>query len=529
MAAGAASQAGDDDVVLAIDVGTTGLKAAYVALTGTVIDSAQRQLPATRHSGDSAVQNPDDWWSGATSAAGELAQRAKVSPERIIAVACTGQWGSTVPVGADGVAAGEAMMWLDYRGRELSGAQLGGPFAVDGYRPRAALEWIRRAGGAPSPEGNDPLGHRLWIEHRDADLYARTAHFVEPVDYLNLRLTGIVAATQATMTLSWLTDNRKLDATGYDPVLVKLAGADPSRLPRLLPTRSVVGKVQARVADQIGVRAGTPVVAGLPDLHSAAIGSGACKDFQGHISLSTSAWTGAHTRAKRTSMKYQMATVPAGLPGRYVLANNHDSAGSAMQWLQERIVSPDDGLGRGQPTLPDLDQLASTIPAGAGGVMFVPWLQGERTPVADTAMRGSFLNMGLNTDRGDLVRAVLEGVAHQMRWITESSEKVLRHPLTDLRLVGGGAQSDVWCQIHADVLGRPVHRVEQPIMAAVRGAAMFAAMTLGRIQARDIPGRIPLDRTFRPTPDLAALYDLRHREFVKVHKSQRDLYHHLNL
>ncbi|MEI8082362.1 MAG: FGGY-family carbohydrate kinase [Actinomycetes bacterium] len=529
MAASAASLTGDDDVVLAIDVGTTGLKCAYVALTGAVVDSAQRRLPTTRHAQDSAVQNPDDWWSAALSTAGEMAQRAAVPPHQIIAVVCTGQWGSTVPVDAGGAAAGEAMMWLDYRGRELSGAQLGGRLALEGYRPRVAFEWIRRAGGGPSPEGNDPLGHRLWIQHRDPDLYARTAHFVEPVDYLNARLTGTVAATQATMTLSWLTDNRTLDVTSYDPILVKLAGVDAKRLPRLLPTRSVIGTVLSTVADDLGVRAGTPVVAGLPDLHAAAIGSGACKDFQGHIALSTSAWTGAHTPSKRTSLKYQMATVPAGLPGRYVLANNHDSAGSAMQWLQERLVSPDDGLGTGQPTLPELDQVAAKAAPGAGGVMFVPWLQGERTPVADTAMRASFLNMGLNTDRGDLVRAVLEGVAHQMRWITESSEKVLRHPLTDLRLVGGGAQSDVWCQIHADVLGRPVHRVDSPIMAAVRGAAMFAAMTLGRIEARDIPARIPLERTFRPRSDHSALHDRRHREFVKVHKSQRNLYHHLNL
>jgi xylulokinase len=223
-----------------------------------------------------------------------------------------------------------------------------------------------------------------------------------------------------------------------------------------------------------------------------------------------------------------MATVPAALPGRYVLANNHDAGGASLEWLRDMVVAPDDGLGRGEPTLRDLDRVAGSVPAGANGVMFAPWLKGERSPVADTAMRASFLNVGIDTGRPEMVRAVLEGVAHQVRWILETSEQLVRGPLRDLRAVGGGAQSDVWCQVHADVIGRPIHRVEQPLVSLVRGAALFAGVVTGRLDVDDLSSRARVDRVFRPDPDAARLLDERHAEFVRLHKALKGVSHRLN-
>ena len=408
-----------DEVVLAVDLGTGGPKVGFVSLSGEVIDHEHRRVEMRVLPDGGAVENPDDWWGAVVASAARLAERGAVQPQHIIAVACTGQWGSTVPVDRSGHAAGECLLWLDHRGRELAREQLGGRFTIEGYGPRAAVEWIRRAGGAPSPEGNDPLGHRLWISRMDPTLDADTAVFLEPVDFLNLRLTGRVAATQATMTLSWLTDNRMLDRVEYDPVLVGLAGADADRLPGLVPIRSVVGGVSAEAAAALGIPAGVPVVTGLPDLHSAALGSGAVADHHGHVVIGTSAWVGCHTPRKRTSLAHQMATVPAAIADRYVLANNHDTGGISLEWLRDQVVAPDDGLGRGRPTLADLDAIAAQVPPGAGGVMFAPWLKGERSPVADTAMRASFLNLGIDTGRPEMVRAVLEGVAHQVRWMLD--------------------------------------------------------------------------------------------------------------
>jgi xylulokinase len=517
-----------EDVVLAIDLGTGGPKVVLVALSGEVIDHEHRRVEMKVLDGGGAVEDPNEWWDAVLDAAEVLRGRASVEPSRVVAVACTGQWGSTVPVDAEGRAVGDCMLWLDQRGRHLAGRQIGGRLEVSGYRPKAVLEWVRRAGGAPNPEGNDPMGHRLWIQFQEPEVYRRTATFLEPIDFINMKLTGRAAGSQATMILSWLTDNRELDRTAYDPELVALAGADPKRLPELLPIRSVVGGVLADVAERLGVPAGTPVVAGLPDLHTAALGSGAVDDLHAHMSISTSAWIGCHVPEKRTSINHQMATVPAALPGRYVLANNHDSGGASLEWLLDRVVAPDDGLGRGNPTLADLDAVAAGVAPGAGGVMFVPWLKGERSPVSDTLMRASWLNLGIDSGRPEMVRAVLEGVAHQMRWLLDTSEKVVKGSLGEPRVIGGGAQSDVWCQIHADVIGRPLHRVADPLLASSRGAALFAGLVIGRLKLNEMEGRAPMDRVFRPDPAAKALHAKRHKEFLRLHRAQRGLYHRLN-
>lgn len=517
----------DDDVVLSVDLGTGGPKVALVSLRGEVLDHEHHRVEMRTLPDGGAVEDPHEWWHAVVSAAGRLAERGAAPPDRIVAVACTGQWGSTVPVDASGHPTGECLLWLDQRGRELAAARLGGRLAVEGFRPRVGLEFVRRSGGAPSTEGNDPLGHRLWLQHNRPDLWRETAHLLEPVDYVNLRFTGRVAATQATMTLSWLTDNRRLDTREYDPVLVRLAGADASKLPPLLPIRSVVGHVGADVAERIGVPEGIPVVTGLPDLHSAALGSGAVADHSGHVAISTSAWVGCHSPAKRTSLANQMATVPSALPGRYVLANNHDAGGVSLEWLRDRVVAPDDGLGAGSPSLRDLDRVADGVDPGAGGVVFAPWLKGCRSPVADTSVRASFVNVGIETGRAELVRAVLEGVAHQVRWLLEASEGVLRSPLGEPRLVGGGAQSDVWCQVHADVLGRPVHRVQDPLLANVRGAALFAGLVLGRVTQADLAERTRVERSFRPDPAAAEELSAAHEAFRGLYRSQRRMYHRL--
>lgn len=518
----------DSDVVLAIDLGTGGPKVALVALSGEVLDHEHRRVEMRVLADGGAVEDPREWWEAVLDAASVLRGRAAADPSRVVAVACTGQWGSTVPVDAGGEPVGDCLLWLDQRGRHLAARQIGGGVTVSGYRPKAVLEWVRRAGGAPNPEGNDPMGHRLWLRDEEPGVYRRTAKFLEPVDYLNLRLTGRAAATQATMVLSWMTDNRGLDRTDYDPLLVELAGCDPARLPELLPIRSVVGDVLPGVAAELGVPEGTPVVTGLPDLHTATLGCGAVQDHQAHLAIGTSAWIGCHVPGKRTSISSQMATVPASLPGRYVLANNHDSGGVSLEWMRDQVVAPDDGLGRGEPSLADLDSVAGGVPSGAGGVMFVPWLKGERSPVNDTAMRAGFLNLGMDTGRAEMVRAVLEGVAHQMRWLLDASEKVVRTSFGDLRAIGGGSQSDVWCQVHADVLDRPLHRVKDPLTVNLRGAALFAGLVTGRLSVADLAGRAPIDRVFRPDPASAALHGTRHKEFLRLHRSQRGLYHRLN-
>ncbi len=171
---------------------------------------------------------------------------------------------------------------------------------------------------------------------------------------------------------------------------------------------------------------------------------------------------------------------------------------------------------------------AAAVPAGSGGVMFTPWLNGERTPVEDRTLRAAFLNVSLGTTRAHLVRAVLEGVAFNARWLLDAVERFVGRPLSTLRILGGGAQSDVWCQIHADILGRRIERVAEPVYASVRGAALFAAISLGRIQLDDVRGLVPVNDVFEPTRGAIAVYEPMYSEFKRFYGALRGSYARLN-
>jgi xylulokinase len=512
--------------VLAVDLGTGGPKTALVTIHGAVVDSVHQRVAPRVTADGAATQDPADWWRAVCDGTRDLVSRHPADAAALVGVAVTGQWGSTVPVDDLGEEVDDCMLWMDTRGGPLAARVLGGRGPkVEGFAPRTVLEFIRRSGGAPSTQGNDPLGHRLWIRHEAPDVDRRTSWFLEPLDYLNARFTGRVAASQTSMLLSWLTDNRTLGVTDYDPTLVRLAHADPSKLPPLLPTGDVVGTMQPGVASDLGLPADLPVLTAVPDLLTATLGSGSVGLFEAHLSISTSSWIGCHAPAKKTSILKQMATVPSALRDRYVLANNHETSGVCVEWARGLLVDADDGLTEPRATsLADLDAVAAKAASGSGGVLFAPWLNGERSPVADADLRGGFHNLSLSTTRAELVRSVLEGVAHNNRWLLEESERFLKQAFGPLRVIGGGAVSDVWCQIHADVLGRTLHRVRDPLLAQVRGAALFAGHSLGLVDVTQVARRVEVGTTFEPDPTARAVHDAMHREFVKLHKVERPMY-----
>ena len=188
----------DDAVVLAVDLGTGGPKTALVSLTGEVLDARHQRVEPTVGDDGTGVQDPTAWWTAIAEDTRALTAAHPDDASRLVAVAVTGQWGSTVPVDEQGRAVGDCMLWMDTRGGPLAKAQLGGRVAIEGFSPRKAITWIQRAGGAPSPEGNDPLGHRLWIREHRPDVHERTATFLEPIDFVNACFTGTVSASPET-------------------------------------------------------------------------------------------------------------------------------------------------------------------------------------------------------------------------------------------------------------------------------------------------------------------------------------------
>jgi xylulokinase len=224
---------------------------------------------------------------------------------------------------------------------------------------------------------------------------------------------------------------------------------------------------------------------------------------------------------KKTDVLRQIASVPGVLPDRYLIADNHETAGLCLQWLRDNVLRGDD----------DYDALtaeAAHAEPGSGSVVFTPWLAGERSPVEDHAARGGFHNLSLQTTRADLVRAVLEGVAYNSRWLHEAVERFAKRRLGPVRVFGGGAQSDLWCQIHADVMDRTIERVADPLHTGVRGAALLAGLALARVRPEEVRELVGVDRTFTPDPATRAVYDRLFAEFPGLYKAQKGMFARLN-
>lgn len=515
-----------EQYVLAFDLGTSALKAALVTSAGQVAALETEPVQLTLLPGGGAEQDPDEWWAALVAAARRLLARGIASPGQAAAVGCTAQWSATVAVDRDGRPLMPAISWMDTRGAPDVAQLTGGPVSLAGYGVDRLWRWLRRTGGIPGRAGKDSLAHILYIRRARPDVYAAAHKFLEPKDYLNLRLTGECAATYESITLHWVTDNRDPYRIRYDPDLLAATGLDRAKLPELLPATAVLGRLRPDAAEELGLRPEVHVVAGTPDIHAAAIGSGATRDLEPHLYVGTSSWLSAHMPYMKTDLLHNMASIPSAIPGRYLIANEQETAGACLSYLGERLLFPPGEAPEG--ALERLLADAAQVPAGSDGLIFTPWLYGERTPVEDHLVRGGFHNLTLGATRAHLVRAVLEGVAYNARWLLGAVERFARRRMEPLRLIGGGARSALWCQIYADVLDRAVHQVERPLEANVRGAAIVALVGLGLLGFDQVPDLVGVARTFEPNPEHRRRYDKLFGAFLALYRRNRGIYTRLN-
>lgn len=517
--------------ILAIDLGTSGPKVALATTRAEIVAWERESTPLSLLPGGGAEQNPEDWWAAIKRATARLLAQAAVPVEDIIALCCTSQWSGTVAVDASGRPLRPAIIWMDSRGAPYVRQLTDGLPRVQGYGLGKLLAWIRLTGGVPGHSGKDSIAHILYLKHEQPLIYQQADKFLEPKDYLNWRLTGRAAASYDSITLHWLTDNRHVRRVVYSDRLLKWAGIERRKLPDLRPATDVLGPIQPEVAAELGLTPHVQVIMGAPDVHSAAIGSGALRDYEAHLYLGTSSWLSCHVPRKQTDLLHNMASFPSAIPGRYLLVNEQECAGVCLSYLIDHVLYPADELAT-HPRPPDvydrLNRLAASVGPGSGRLIFAPWLNGERTPVEDHLVRGGFFNQSLQTTRAHLVRAVLEGVAYNSRWLLQCVEGFAGRRLDTLNVVGGGANSDLWCQIHADVLGRTIRQVKDPILANARGAAMLASVALGYSRFEEAAGQVAIAHTYQPHPDHHQLYSELFREFLNLYKRNRAIYARLN-
>ena len=516
--------------VLALDLGSSGLKAALFSDRAELVVQASESITTAFTADGGGEQDPDAWWQATSNCVRAILADCPVPAEQIVAVSCASQWSVTTPVDRDGRALMNAVHWTDTRGAPYTHAITDGWIKVAGYGLRRMLAWIRINGGVPTHSGADALAHILYIKHARPDVFRQTYKFLEPMDYMNCRLTGRICASYASVFPYLLTDNRDNTRIEYSDRLLGWCGLTREKLPDLVPVNTIVGSLLPEVAEMWGLRRGIPVVAGMPDSGAAALGSGAVCDYSGHVCIGTTAWMSCHVPFKKTNVLDYLATMPSAIHGRNLVTAEQGVAGKCLQSLVDNWLFPDGADGpreQRSEVYALVEQLAAGVPPGSEGLLFLRWINGAGPPTGDSTMRGGFLNQTLRTGRAEALRAVIEGVAFNLRWLRSAVERFVGRRFETLNVIGGCARSDVWCQALADVVERPIRRIAEPQLATSRGAALGALLALERITLDEVSDLVPVERTFSPTPEHASLYADLFGAWLASYKATRPIFRRL--
>jgi len=520
-----------ENLYLAIDLGTSCMKTALITTSGKVLGwkSQPIQLIVTPDGG--AEQNPQEWWQAFIDCTRRLLHNHPGAAQAVRAVCCSTQGEGTIPVDRQGNALCNCILWMDMRGAAELKKQLDGVVKLAGADLFKVLRFIRLTGGMPSMTGKDPAGHMLFLRDRHPEIYTQTYKFLNVLDFLNLKLTGEFTASVDSITTSWVTDNRNPADIHYAPQLISTLGIDAEKLPDVLPCSAVVGNLQPSAAAALGLSTDVKVVAGAIDNTAAAIGAGTVEDYLPHLYIGTSSWITAHVPFKKTDVFSGMASIPCALPNRYLLTALQATAGGNLIFLRDKILYHKDELLQ-EAQVPDifkvLDQIAERVPAGSNGVLYTPWIWGERAPVEDRTLRAGLYNLSLNNNREDIIRAFLEGIAFNTNWLMKPVKNFLGRTPQRIHIVGGGAQSAVWCQIFADVLDMQVCQVSDPVQANARGAAWIAAAGMGDIQFSDIPALVSFQQVFNPNPHNRRIYAEKFEIFKQIYGKMSPVFRRLN-
>ncbi len=517
--------------VLSIDHGTSGIKASLISIHGHVAAFEYEKTPIYFLPKGGAEQDPEDWWSALVKASKRLMNGCHVQKDDVVSVCVSSTFSSTVAVDKNGHHLMNSLTWMDSRGAPYIKSLMSGFPSIEGYGLFKIMKWLPRTAGGPTLSGKDDIAHVLLQKNDFPEIYKNTFMFLPSKDYLNLRLTGEFAASYDSMHLFWVTDIRDINNIRYDDELIRMAGIDREKLPPLKNSTDIIGRVLPKVADEIGLNRDTVVVMGSPDHQCALIGSGAVRDYEGHIYIGTSSWVQCIVPFKKTDIMHSIASFPTAIPGKYQSVNEQDIAGGAVNFLFDNIIFHENrlkGIVQGIDRYEALNQIAETVPPGSNNLIFTPWLNGERTPVDDNCLRAGIYNVSKTTTQDDMLRAVMEGVAYNTRWSHMYVEKFVGRKLDPLNIIGGGAKSNLWCQIFSDVLNRTIRQVKDPMQANARGAAFIASVGLGFIKFSDIPDLIEYSNEFKPNPANRKVYDKLFREFVNIYKHNKAMYKRLN-
>ena len=499
--------------VLAYDIGTTGVKTCVFRVGETIelLAGVGGSYPLYVLPGGGAEQDPDDWWTAMRDTTWKALTAAGVAPNEIGGISFCSQMQGLVLVDEAGRPLRRAMSYMDQRAvAEHKAGMAFGP-QIAGANAARLLKCLKLTGAAPLSV-KDPVWKYKWVESHEPEIFAKTYKWLDVKEALIARMTGRCVMTTDSAFAALLYD---IHERRWSKEIASMLGVRMEHLPEIVPCQAQVGTLREKEAQELGLMLGTPVFGGGGDASLVGVGAGAVDPGDTHVYCGTSGWVSTVVEKSMVDATANIAAIVGAQEGLYNYFAEQETAGKCVEWVKDAF---------GIASYDALMEMAAQAPAGAGGVLFAPWLHGNRCPFEDPAARGMFFGLSLETGRDGMLRAVIEGVVYHLRWMLETQDKKTPTSRT-IRFVGGSARSGFMCQLLADCTGRSVEAVASPQNVGSVGAAALVAAGSGAIPSlREVKRLIPAAKVYTPDTAKKAEYDRYYDGYQQLYAANKKLF-----
>jgi xylulokinase len=528
------------NVIIAYDIGTTGVKTCLFGVDKTInlLGSASMGYDLFLMPDGGAEQDPDQWWTSMCVTTEEVLKKTGVNKEAVEGLSFCSQMQGLVLVDEEGTPVHRPMSYMDQRARQelQNGMQRG--LRVQGLN---VVNLVRSMilTGAASTSVKDPVWKYNWIRNHEPENFRRAYKWLDVKEYLIHRCTGNFIMTRDSAFSTMVYDTRK-GKEKWSESICRAFGVEMKHLPKVIRSEEEAGKLHEKAAAELGLPAGIPVFGGGGDASLIGVGAGACGLGQTHIYWGTSGWVETVTDRRAIDIVSMAAAIVGAQSERFNYFAELETAGKCLEWVRDHLALDEIGIYlskknvcEGEETLYKslYEYLSATVAKaepGAKGVIFTPWLHGNRCPFEDPNAAGMFFNLRLDTGKTEMIRAVIEGICYHMRWMLQVSDKKVKTSQA-IRFVGGGALSETTCQILADITGRTIETVPEPQNAGSVGAAAITCLGLGIIHDLDeLQTMIPVVKTYKPNPETRAVYDRNYAVFQSLYDDNHKNFAALN-
>jgi xylulokinase len=515
--------------ILTHDLGTSGNKAALFDLGLNVISQTKIEYPLYYPKSGWAEQNPNDYWDAVKKGTNAIINESKVDKNEIIALAFDCQMNCTIPINKNGRHLMNSISWLDTRAAPLTHNYSKGVIKISGYGLKKILMFLKITGGAPGFNGKDPISHILWMKEKQPEIYEKSYKFLSVKDYIIFKCTQNAVTSRDLGNTSWMMDSNPGKFEWSQKILQKF-GIDKEKLPEIKITTEIAGELTDEASKELNLQSGIPIFVSSGDLTSGALGSGAIEDNKLIVCLGTADWVGAHTSKRVKDLAHYTGCISSS-QGNYLCISKQETGASCLDWLVNQMFISEVENYKENPSelFTQLNSIVKDSEVGSKNMIFTPWIFGERSPINDPNVRGGFYNLSLEHTRNEILRSIYEGVAYNIKWALTYVEKLVGRS-DELRCIGGGAKSDIWCQILADILERKVLQTESPDLAAAKGSAIISMVGLGLLKNfTEATPLIKVQKAFTPNTANKKVYNKLFNEYRNIYKRNKIMFKKLNL